>query len=215
MFTRFTTPARNVVTGAQAQARALGDCRVGTEHLLLALLNPDSGRPAAILGDAGVSRDHVVAEIGRLSGRRPALLGPADIEALRAIGIDVDAVVAAVEGLFGPGALRPSPTAAPVTFGRRLRRRVRRMRPRHVLSRRRRRRRACGDHLLFTPRSKKVLELSLRESLRLKHDHIDPEHILLGLLREGEGLAAQILVGTGLTLDDLRQRTLRALDAAA
>jgi ATP-dependent Clp protease ATP-binding subunit ClpC len=88
-----------------------------------------------------------------------------------------------------------------------------------VRSRRRRHprcgRRVGGGHLPFTPRGKKVLELSLRESLRLKHDHIGPEHILLGLLREGEGLAAQILVGTGLTLDDLRQRTLRALDAAA
>ena len=48
-------------------------------------------------------------------------------------------------------------------------------------------------HLPFTPRAKKVLELSLREAQRLQHDHIGPEHILLGLVREGEGVAAQVL----------------------
>jgi ATP-dependent Clp protease ATP-binding subunit ClpA len=51
-----------------------------------------------------------------------------------------------------------------------------------------------GGHIPFTPRAKKVLELSLREALQLKHNYIGTEHILLGLLREGEGRAAQILV---------------------
>jgi ATP-dependent Clp protease ATP-binding subunit ClpA len=50
-----------------------------------------------------------------------------------------------------------------------------------------------GGHIPFTPRAKKVLELSLREALQLKHNYIGTEHILLGLLREGEGMAAQIL----------------------
>ena len=50
-----------------------------------------------------------------------------------------------------------------------------------------------GGHIPFTPRAKKVLELSLREALQLKHNYIDTEHILLGLLREGQGIAAQIL----------------------
>jgi ATP-dependent Clp protease ATP-binding subunit ClpA len=72
-----------------------------------------------------------------------------------------------------------------------------------------------GGHIPFVPRSKKVLELSLRESLRLRHKHIGSEHLLLGLLNEGEGLAAQILVESGLSLADLRDRTLRALRKAA
>jgi ATP-dependent Clp protease ATP-binding subunit ClpA len=50
-----------------------------------------------------------------------------------------------------------------------------------------------GKHIPFTPRAKKILELSLREALALRHDFIGTEHILLGLLREGDGLAAQIM----------------------
>src|SRR5688572_13928235 len=49
-------------------------------------------------------------------------------------------------------------------------------------------------HLPFTPRAKKVLELSLREALQLGHNYIGTEHILLGLIREGEGVAAQVLL---------------------
>jgi ATP-dependent Clp protease ATP-binding subunit ClpC len=62
-----------------------------------------------------------------------------------------------------------------------------------------------GGHIPFTPRSKKALELSLREALRLHHNYIGPEHILLGLLREGGGLAARLL--TDLGADPSRVRT--------
>ncbi len=72
-----------------------------------------------------------------------------------------------------------------------------------------------GGHISFTPRSKKVLELSLREALALRHGHIGTEHVLLGIIREGEGLAAEILVLHGVGLDDLRRRVLSALDDAA
>lgn len=60
-------------------------------------------------------------------------------------------------------------------------------------------------HIPFSPRSKKVLELALRESIRLRHRNIEPEHILLGLLREGEGLAVQLLVEQGVDLEGLNQ----------
>ncbi|GMA87749.1 hypothetical protein GCM10025868_29990 [Angustibacter aerolatus] len=56
---------------------------------------------------------------------------------------------------------------------------------------------APSGHIPFTPRAKKVLELSLREALRLGHNYIGTEHILLGLIREGEGVAAQVLVKPG------------------
>ena len=63
---------------------------------------------------------------------------------------------------------------------------------------------APTGHIPFTPRAKKVLELSLREALQLKHNYIGTEHILLGVLREGEGVAAQVLVKLGAGLDDVR-----------
>jgi ATP-dependent Clp protease ATP-binding subunit ClpC len=62
-----------------------------------------------------------------------------------------------------------------------------------------------SGHIPFTPRSKKVLELSLREALSLGHNYIGTEHILLGLIREGEGVAAQILVRRGAALDKVRE----------
>src|SRR5690606_15050438 len=66
-------------------------------------------------------------------------------------------------------------------------------------------------HIPFTPRAKKVLELSLREALQLKHNYIGTEHILLGLIREGEGVAAQILVNLGADLDRVRAEVIRQL----
>ena len=62
-----------------------------------------------------------------------------------------------------------------------------------------------SGHIPFTPRAKKVLELSLRESLQLGHSYIGTEHILLGLIREGNGVAAQVLVKLGVDLNRLRQ----------
>ena len=70
-----------------------------------------------------------------------------------------------------------------------------------------------GGHIPFTPRAKKVLELSLREALQLGHNYIGTEHILLALVREGEGVAAQVLVKNGVNLHDLRARTISVLQA--
>ena len=64
---------------------------------------------------------------------------------------------------------------------------------------------APSGHIPFTPRAKKVLELSLREALQLGTDYIGTEHLLLGLLREGEGVAAQILVKLGKNLTTVRE----------
>jgi hypothetical protein len=70
---------------------------------------------------------------------------------------------------------------------------------------------APGGHIPFTPRAKKVLELSLREALALGHNYIGTEHILLGLIREGEGVAAQVLVKEGGSLDRVRQAVVQLL----
>ncbi|WP_238453619.1 Clp protease N-terminal domain-containing protein [Micromonospora sp. ATA51] len=119
-------------------------------------------------------------------------LGDADAAALREIGIDLAAIVARIEESFGPDALREAVPAPRRRWGRR--------------------RYAGGP---FSPRSKKVLELSLREAIRLRHHHIGTEHILLGLLREGQGLAALVLTEAGVDLDDLRRRVETALRTAA
>ncbi|MET0734517.1 MAG: ATP-dependent Clp protease ATP-binding subunit, partial [Microbacterium sp.] len=66
-------------------------------------------------------------------------------------------------------------------------------------------------HIPFTPRAKKVLELSLREALQLGHNYIGTEHILLGLIREGEGVAAQVLVKLGADLNKVRQQVIQLL----
>ncbi|MFI0355924.1 Clp protease N-terminal domain-containing protein [Actinomadura sp. 9N407] len=69
----------------------------------------------------------------------------------------------------------------------------------------------ASGHVPFTPRVKRVLELSLREAQRLGHESIDAGHIMLGLLREGQGLAAQALVDLGASLPALREALSRAL----
>jgi ATP-dependent Clp protease ATP-binding subunit ClpA len=195
MFERFTDGARGVVTRAQEESRQLGHHHIGTEHLLLALLDPRGGIAHRVLTDAGVERSRVLADITRFVRAGHDIFGDSDIAALRSIGIDLDAVRRKVEETFGPGALEPPPAPC------RRRGLLRRWRPQ--------------GHTPFTPRAKKVLELSLREALRLKHNFIGTEHILLGLLREGNGLAAKVLTDEGFDLADLRRWTLAALDVAA
>jgi len=96
-------------------------------------------------------------------------------EALRTVGIGLDAVRGQVEKIIGRGQAAPS------------------------------------GHIPFTPRAKKVLELALREALQLGHNYIGTEHILLGLVREGEGVAAQVLQKLGADLNRVRQAVIRLL----
>src|SRR5256712_4106684 len=70
---------------------------------------------------------------------------------------------------------------------------------------------APSGHIPFTPRGKKVLELSLGEALEVGHNYIGTEHILLGLIREGEGVAAQVLVKLGADLNKVRQQVIQLL----
>jgi ATP-dependent Clp protease ATP-binding subunit ClpA len=190
MFERFTAEARALVVGAQEQARALGHHHIGTEHLLLSLIAADDPTSALLL-ERGFTFDGVRATIEQYVDRPLKGLTPRDAEALRAIGIDLDEVRRRLEENFGPDPLaRPPEEPARRWFGLR-----------------RSRRGPTGPppaHIPFTPRAKKVLELSLREALRLKHRSIGTEHILLGLIREGEGLAALILVRDKVDLAELR-----------
>jgi ATP-dependent Clp protease ATP-binding subunit ClpC len=74
---------------------------------------------------------------------------------------------------------------------------------------------SSAGHIPFTPRAKKVLELSLREALQLGHTYIGTEHILLGLIREGDGVAAQVLVRLGADLNRTREQVILLLHGHA
>jgi len=200
MFERASTAMRAVVIDAQEQARRLEHRAIGTEHLLLALVASDT-QPGGLLRELGLTTERVTAAIRRLLGTRPPL-GEEDAAALRAIGIDLDEVLARIQEHFGPLDLNPPPPPPP---RRRFGLRRNRQSPTRPLT----------GHIPFTPRSKKVLELSLREAVRLDNRTIDAEHILLGLLREGEGLAALVLAESGVDVDDLRRRTEESLRKAA
>ncbi len=142
MFERFTDRARRVVVLAQEEARLLNHNYIGTEHILLGLLNEGEGIAA---------------------------------KALESLGINLSAVREQVVEIIGQGQQAPT------------------------------------GHIPFTPRAKKVLELSLREALQLGHNYIGTEHILLGLIREGEGVAAQVLQKLGAELQKVRQTVIQLL----
>jgi ATP-dependent Clp protease ATP-binding subunit ClpC len=146
VFQRFSDRARRVVVLAQEEARMLNHNYIGTEHILLGLIQEGEGVAA---------------------------------KALESMGISLEAVRNQVEEIIGRGSSAPS------------------------------------GHIPFTPRAKKVLELSLREALQLGHNYIGTEHILLGLIREGEGVAAQVLTKLGADLDRVRNQVVQLLTGAA
>lgn len=186
MFERFTVESRAVVLRAQDEARQLRHTCVGTEHLLLALLDPAAGAAYTVLHDAGVDAAQVRASIvARVDPAEP-IISANDAAALRTIGIDADAVLARIEEAFGPMAVHRTPCRSRLAgrFG-------------------------------FSKRAKKVLELALREAVARRDHHIGSEHLLLGVLREANGLAAQILADTGCNVAELRSAALAALAKAA
>jgi ATP-dependent Clp protease ATP-binding subunit ClpC len=136
VFERFTDRARRVLTLAQEEASALNHSFIGTEHILLGLIEEGEGLGA---------------------------------RALRSLGMTTEDVRAKVEEIVGGSV--STPVGSPP----------------------------------FTPRSKKVLELALREALQLNHGYIGTEHILLGLVREGNGVATTVLVDLGVELGRVRQ----------
>jgi ATP-dependent Clp protease ATP-binding subunit ClpA len=142
MFQRFTDQARRVVNLAQEEARMFRHNRIGTEHILLGLIQVDDGIAAA---------------------------------SLEALGISRSAVREQVEEIIGTGRWAP-----PV-------------------------------NIPYAPQAKRVLDMSLREALALGHHTIGTEHILLGLIREGESPAARVLASLGAELNLVRQQVLELL----
>src|SRR3712207_961446 len=97
MFERFTQDARRIVLGAIEEAQQLRHPKVGTEHLLLSMLGDEDSGPYAVLHEAGLDHDVVRAEVTKIVGESGRILTDDDAEALKAIGIDLDAVLANVE----------------------------------------------------------------------------------------------------------------------
>ena len=142
MFERFTDGARRAVVLAQEEARLLDHNYIGTEHLLLGLIETREGIAST---------------------------------ALVALGVGGPRVREAVESIVGRGSEPPV------------------------------------GHIPFTPRAKKVLELALRESLQLGHNYIGTEHLLLGLIREGEGVACQVLEHVGVDVAQVRETVVQLI----
>jgi len=203
MFERFTAAARESVVEAQAEASRLQHNYIGTEHILLGLLAGPETTAGRVLLRLGIDSEAARADVAAIVGSHAP--GEPDASALDAIGIDLDAVRRRVEEAFGPGALDRGFSSQPCG---------RRGGSRWEGGRGRRRKTLTGTfgHIPFTPRAKKVLELSLREALHFGHNYIGPEHVLLGMLREGQGLAAQILVRRGLSIDSIRAQVLEELE---
>jgi len=142
-FEKFTERARKVLTLAQEEAQRFNHNYIGTEHILLGLVQEGEGVAAKVLSNLGVALDNVRS---------------------------------AVEFIIGRGE------------------------------------RAVSGEIGLTPRAKRVIELAVDEARRLNHNYIGTEHLLLGLLREGEGVAASVLESLGVNLDKVRAETVRILN---
>jgi ATP-dependent Clp protease ATP-binding subunit ClpA len=181
MFERFTKAARQVVLDGLAAATELGADKVGPPHLLLALAAVE-GPGGRVLAGYGVTPATLRAAAAGASRR--AGLTDDEVAALRSVGIDADEVFRRIDEAFGPDALADAEPPRP----------------------RRRLGRLGGP---FDQAAKKVLELSLREALALRHRYIGTEHILLALLRAGvPGPMGAELTARGVTYDEAKRRTL-------
>jgi ATP-dependent Clp protease ATP-binding subunit ClpA len=186
VFERFTTQARAVVTHAQQEARELGHPNVGTHHLLLGILDEPDTAGGRALAALGIDRNELRDDVRRFEQDRAAFSGE-EADALRSVGIDLDEVRRTVEESFGPGALERS------TGGRRF----------------------GAGHIPFTAKSKKALELALREAIHLGHRSIGTEHLLLGLGRDETCSAATILAARGADRERVRAEVLRQIAAGS
>jgi ATP-dependent Clp protease ATP-binding subunit ClpC len=147
MFDRFTDRAKKVMNLARQEAQRFNHEYLGTEHILLGLVQEGSGVAANVLKQMQIDLDKIRVEVEKIVKTGPSM----------------------------------------VTMGQ----------------------------LPFTPKAKKVLELSLEEASNLGHNYIGTEHILLGLIKENEGIAAQVLMNLGVKLEDVREEVLDFLGADA
>ena len=146
MFDRFTDRAKKVMSFARQEAQKFNHEYIGTEHILLGLVQEGSGVAANVLKNMNIDLEKIRHEVEKIVKTGPSM----------------------------------------VTMGQ----------------------------LPFTPRAKKVLELSMEEASQLSHNYIGTEHLLLGLIKENEGIAAQVLMNLGVKLDEVREEVLEFLGAS-
>lgn len=199
---RFSTDVRATVKAAYNEARHEGAPSISSEHLLTAVLKSADSLALTVLTGFGVNLPRLRADLlegpagvrpgstGSSGEAAPAVDGPdegadlavdppTDAEALASLGIDLDEVRRQADEAFGSGALARTRAARERDAG-------------------------FGRHLPFDRTSKKVLELSLREALRMRHSSIGNEHLLLGLLHPDTGKAQTVLTAHGVALGPAR-----------
>jgi ATP-dependent Clp protease ATP-binding subunit ClpA len=212
VFERFTISTRLAVLSAQKEARRLRHRQIATPHLLLALLQTGPGQTGDILRSHGVDAEAVERELRALLDHNPKA-DLDDAQVLAALGINVAHLRATIEANFGQGALdrvlddngrhRLLTRLADLISGRLTHRRRGRTHHDEVATLR-----IAGGRPVRNPRfsstAKKALELSLREAIRLGDRSIDSDHLLLGLLRCGNGGAAAVLSALGTDTAALR-----------
>ena len=217
MFERFTDRARRVVVLAQEEARMLNHNYIGTEHILLGLIHEGEGVASKALEQLGVSLDAVREQVQEIIGqgqqaptghipftpRAKKVLELSLREALQ-LGHNYIGTEHILLGLIheGEGVASKALESLGISLE------AVREQVQEIIGQGQQ---APTGHIPFTPRAKKVLELSLREALQLGHNYIGTEHILLGLIREGEGVAAQVLIKLGADLNKVRQQVIQLL----
>ncbi|MEV6767785.1 Clp protease N-terminal domain-containing protein [Nocardia sp. NPDC051030] len=195
MFERFAKAAKYAVVVAQEEARELSSPNIEVEHVLLGLLESPDAALRQVLTEHGLTTESVRAALVRKRTAEP--LGEEDAEALRSIGIDLDAVRESLEATFGEDALN-------------------RAIPAKEESRRGRFRSKGGNwgHIPFTRDAKKVIELSLREALARRDERIEAGHILLAILRAPNPTTLRLL-GDDAARQQLKSAVSEVLDRAA
>jgi bifunctional DNase/RNase len=225
----FTPRARKVLKRSQREAQQLGQHYLGPEHILLSLIREGNSLAAQVLVRLGADANRVRQQVINYQGTQPAAGGgtqsPASARAggvferftdraRRVVVLAQEEARSLNHNRIGTehlllGLVREGESAAAValqSLGIRLD--AVRGQVEEILGRGQQ---PPSGHLPFTPRSRIVLEHALREARQLDHDYVGPEHILLSLIREGEGVAAQILLRLGADLNQVRQRVLELL----
>ncbi|WP_446225471.1 Clp protease N-terminal domain-containing protein [Nocardia sp. IBHARD005] len=191
MFEKFSREAKLAVVSAQADAKELGAKQIGPEHVLLGTLSNAEPGLRAVLDARGITADGVRTALAARTGEPP--LGADDAQALRSIGIDLDAVQASIAENFGPRAWDlAEPEAKRGMVGRLL----------------------GSGHIPFTGTAKKTLELALREAIHRKDREITSTYLLLGILRGADSATTDLLGGCD-AVSGLRADLYAMLDRAA
>jgi ATP-dependent Clp protease ATP-binding subunit ClpA len=189
MFHRFLESARLVVEDAQVQARRMNQTQVRAEHLLLALAGTDTGTAAHVLSTNGLTPAKIESAISTTvafeSGDGPVTR--ADADALRTLGVDLDEILAKIEGSMG------TPLGPPA--GRR-----------HGFLKR---------HLPFSTDAKRAIVAGLNEAKQRGDGYIGPEHLLLGVLTQDRSVAVESLSLFDTTAEDLRSQVLNTMKRAS